>query len=197
MVRGVGALVSAHRGACPSWHTQLRRQHLKGTFISSFKYRYLAINSNVRLEALLDTAHMYQMVVNTRATLLGGIGVPSVGVSYIYTLPKSSFLLANWCKLASEWMRLAEEGCKSAPAASQSFGLCVVCFWWGTAFSRGQGWLRQRTWHRTCPPSFSSHCLISGPQRSLLVKLWFCFWIYFLVPWAVLGHLNSILSAIR
>lgn len=94
-------------------------------------------------------------------------------------------------------MRLAEQGCKSAPASSWSFRLCVICFWWGTAFSWGQGWLRQRTWHRTCPPSFSSHCLISGPQRSLLVKLWFCFWIYFLVPWAVLGHLNSKLSAIR
>lgn len=89
-------------------------------------------------------------------------------------------------------MRLAEQGCESATASGQSFGLCI-CFWWGTAFSRGQRWLRQWSWHRTCPPSVSSQSLISGPRRSLLC---FCFWIYFLVQ-SILGCLKSKLSSIR
>lgn len=93
-------------------------------------------------------------------------------------------------------MRLAEEGCRSATASHQSVGLCVY-LWWGTAFSWGQCWLRQRSWHRTCPPSSSSQSLISGPWRSLLVQLCFCFWTYFLVQWAVLGCLNSKLLSIR
>lgn len=106
---GLWALVSAHCSVHASWHTQVQRQHFKGTFINSCKYRYLGIrNSNVRLEVLLDIAHkilnsitwpdghlyLCHFIRQHRSALMG--------VSYIYTLPKSSFVLVNWCKLASE-----------------------------------------------------------------------------------------------